>query len=125
MGRGLTLDSGALIAVEARRLRMKRILAAARTLMVPITVPTVVVAEWWRGQKGPIAKILEGVIIEPLTARLARIAGEALAHTGHANAIDAIVVASAAQRGDIVYTSDLDDLQKLAEYFPGVRVLRV
>jgi predicted nucleic acid-binding protein len=123
MGRGLTFDAGALIAIEARRARIKQILAAARTLGVPITVPTVVVAEWWRGQKGPVARILDGVIIEPLTEEIARAAGLALAKTRHANAIGAIVMASAARRGDIVYTSDLTDLAKIARYFPAVRVL--
>jgi predicted nucleic acid-binding protein len=125
MGHGLTLDTGALIALEARRQRIKAILAAARTLRAPITVPTVVVTEWWRGQRGPLARILDGVIVEPLTERLARIAGEALAHTGRSNAVDAVVVASAAQRGDVVYTSDVADLQALAAHFAGVRILRV
>jgi predicted nucleic acid-binding protein len=125
MARGLTFDTGALIALESRRKRIKEILAAARTLGVVITVPTVVVAEWWRAQKGAVARILDGVVVEPLSEHLARVAGEALAKTRRSNAIDAIVVASAAQRGDIVYTSDLADLQAIAAYFPGVRVLRV
>jgi hypothetical protein len=34
-------------------------------------------------------------------------------------------MASAALRGDIVYTSDVGDLERLAGRFPGVRVLRV
>jgi hypothetical protein len=54
---------------------------------------------------------------------LARIAGTALKATRGGNAIDAIVMASAAQRGDVVYTSDVPDLQALARSFPEVRVL--
>ena len=123
MDRGLTFDTGALVAIEARRARIRQVLAAARTLAVPITIPTVVVAEWWRGQKGPVARILDGVIIEPLTEAIARAAGEALARTRRSNAIDAIVVASAATRGDVVYTSDAADLTEIARYFPAVRVL--
>lgn len=42
-----------------------------------------------------------------------------------ATAIDAIVVASAALRGDAVLTSDPHDLLRLADYFGGVRVLSV
>lgn len=125
MGRGLTFDTGALIALEARRKRITEILAAARTLRTRITVPTVVVAEWWRGQKGRIARILDAVVVEPLDERVARIAGEALARTQGSNAIDAIVMASAAQRGDIVYTSDVGDLSVLSTHFPAVRVLAV
>lgn len=125
MGAGLTFDTGALIAIERRRQRMSEILAAARTLRVRITVPAIVVAEWWRGQRGPVSRILEAAIVEELTEPLARIAGEALAETGGSNAVDAIVVASAAQRGDVVYTADVKDLSALATYFPAVRVLSV
>jgi hypothetical protein len=39
--------------------------------------------------------------------------------------VDAAVMASAALRGDVVYTSDVDDLEQLREHFPSVRVLRV
>jgi DNA-directed RNA polymerase subunit H (RpoH/RPB5) len=42
-----------------------------------------------------------------------------------ATAIDAIVMASAAQRGDVVYTADTSDLAKLAVYFRAVRVLGI
>jgi hypothetical protein len=63
---------------------------------------------------------LGGVRIESLHPALARLAGEALASVG---AIDAVVMASAALRGDIVYTSDVGDLEKLRRYSPGVRVL--
>lgn len=125
MGRGLTFDTGALIAIERRRKRMKEILAAARTLRVTITVPSIVVAEWWRGQRGAVARILDGIAIEPLDEALARMAGEALAKTRTKNAVDAVVVASAARRGDVVYTSDVPDLSRLAEHFRSVRVLGV
>lgn len=36
--------------------------------------------------------------------------------------VDAIVVASAARRGDAVYTSDVDDLERLRAFFPSVRI---
>jgi hypothetical protein len=39
--------------------------------------------------------------------------------------VDAIVMASAASRGDVVYTIDVDDLERLRTFFPGVRVLSV
>jgi len=42
-----------------------------------------------------------------------------------ATPIDAIVMASAAQRGDIVYTADVENLEKLAGYFRAVRVLGI
>jgi hypothetical protein len=52
------------------------------------------------------------------------IAGEALAAVPGATAIDAIVMASAAQRGDAVFTSDVEDLDRLRRHFPDVRVFR-
>jgi predicted nucleic acid-binding protein len=122
MGRGLTFDTGALIAIERRRPRILRALAGARASGRLITVPAVVVAEWWRGQRAPATHILQGVRVEPTTEQLARIAGLALAQTRGSNAIDAIVMASAAQRGDVVYTSDLGDLEQLRPYFPDVRL---
>jgi hypothetical protein len=34
-------------------------------------------------------------------------------------------MASAASRGDIVYSTDIEDLERLRRVFPDVRVLRV
>ncbi|PYV12820.1 MAG: hypothetical protein DMG07_16200, partial [Acidobacteria bacterium] len=68
------------------------------------------------------ATILEIGELEALSPRLALRAGELLARTRRANAIDAIVVASAAQRGDLVVTSDLRDLRELARAVSGVDV---
>jgi hypothetical protein len=48
-----------------------------------------------------------------------------LAQVTRATSIDAFVVASAALRGDVVYTGDVHDLQRLRSFFPGVRVLSV
>jgi len=120
--RSVTLDTGALIALERRRQRMWKVLHRARDLGVLPIVPADVVAEWWRGRSDIREHILESVMIEPLTDRLARLAGECLASVGGATTVDAIVMASAAQRGDAVYTSDVTDLERLRSFFPGVRV---
>jgi hypothetical protein len=34
-------------------------------------------------------------------------------------------MASAARRGDVVYTSDVHDLRRFQQFFPGVKVLSV
>jgi predicted nucleic acid-binding protein len=120
----ITLDTGALIALERKHARMLRIIAAVSAANGTITVPTAVVTEWWRGRPSArMAKLFEGVVLEPLDARLARLAGEAIGAVRGATAIDAIVVASAAQRGDTVFTSDVDDLTRLCSFFRGVRIL--
>jgi predicted nucleic acid-binding protein len=120
---GITFDTGALIALERRRRRVKEILEWALAQKQPITVPADVVGEWWRGRTDLRERILECVDVEPLTEALAKAAGEALAAVTGATLVDAIVMASAASRGDIVYSSDVADLEKLRKYFPGVRVL--
>ena len=122
---GLTFDTGALIALERRHQRVARVYRAAVAGGVPITVPAVVVAEWWRGRSEAREVILRGVRVEPTTADLAQLAGEALAAVSSAATVDALVMASAARRGDIVYTSDVGDLQRLQTYFPAVTLLAV
>lgn len=121
---GITLDTGALIALERRGQRMKEIVERALAKDQPLTVPADVVGEWWRGRTDLRDSILESVDVEPLTEALAKLAGEALATIRGATLVDAIVMASAASRGDIVYSSDVEDLERLRRRFPGVRVLR-
>ena len=125
--RGVTLDTGALIAIERRERRAAERLARWTHDEMVVSVPAVVIAEWWRGQRGPAARILEAFTPEATTPELAAIAGEALAQLrlGKEHTIDAIVMASAASRGDVVYTSDYDDLTRLGPCFPAVRVLRL
>jgi hypothetical protein len=50
---------------------------------------------------------------------------ESIAATTGATVVDAIVMASAASRGDRVLTSDFDDLDGLRACFPAVRLLAV
>jgi predicted nucleic acid-binding protein len=121
---GITFDTGALIALERRRQRMKEIVERALAKDQPLTVPADVVGEWWRGRTDLRDAILESVDVEPLTEALAKRAGEALAAVKGATLVDAIVMASAASRGDIVYSTDVEDLERLQGHFPSVRVLR-
>jgi predicted nucleic acid-binding protein len=125
MSEGVTLDTGALIALERRRDRVLRLLRAARESALPVTVPVAVVAEWWRGRTDARAAILAALLVEPMTEALARLAGEAQAATTGATVVDAIVMASASRRNDVVLTGDVEDLARLATFFRGVRVLGV
>jgi predicted nucleic acid-binding protein len=125
IAQGLTFDTGVLIALERRRQRAWSILREAMARKVPITVPSPVLTEWWRGPTEARAHVRSSLRIEPLSAALAELAGEVLATVPGATAIDAIVMASAASRGDVVYTGDFDDLEQLRAFFPGVRVLAI
>jgi predicted nucleic acid-binding protein len=125
---GLTLDTGALIALEKGRRRMVALVDAAHALGLSITIPAPVVVEWWRGQRGPVAHLLDAFTVEPLRESLARSAGVALAALSgrpSPSPTDAVVMASAALRGDKVYTSDVEDLQRFRAIFPAVRIFRV
>jgi predicted nucleic acid-binding protein len=122
---GITFDTGALIALERRTQRIWEIYRTAMHDLVTITVPVAVVIEWWRGRTDVREKILAGVRIEPLHVALAQAAGEALGVVKSASPVDAVVMASASLRGDVVYTSDVGDLERLRSHFPGVRVLAI
>jgi predicted nucleic acid-binding protein len=122
---GLTFDTGMLIALQRRSQRAWHVYREARNRKVPITVPTVVIAEWWRGRTDAREHVKSGLLTEVLTESLAQVAGEALAQVQASTVVDAIVMASAAARGDVVYTSDFEDLARLCAFFPGVRVLSI
>jgi hypothetical protein len=121
--RGLTFDTGALIGLERRRQRIGQVYRTAVEDGLIVTVPSPVITEWWRGRSVARETILEGVRVEALDEPLARLAGEALAAVAGATVVDSIVMASAARRGDVVYTSDFADLVRLQAFFRGVRVL--
>lgn len=120
---GLTFDTGALISLMRRRQRIWQIFNLATQRGIRMTIPVIVLAEWWRERSAFAETILKACDVEPMYPAIAKAAGEALAAVADAGAADAIVMASAAKRGDVVYTSDVDDLTRLRRYFPGVRVL--
>jgi hypothetical protein len=122
---GLTFDAGALMALERRQASIAAVLALATKRGRTITVPAAVVVEWWRGRTDGRDDILAMVDVEPLDDELAKLAGEAIAATAGATVVDAIVMASAAKRGDLVYTSDVPDLLRLRSFFPSVRVVHL
>lgn len=87
------------------------------------TIPTVTVAEAWQGGRSArIARLLGASTIEVLDTALAKDASLLRLKVPGSGVVDAIVVASAARRRDIVLTTDPKDLSLLAEYAPGVRI---
>jgi hypothetical protein len=121
----ITFDTGALIALERGHQRIGRVFVHARSQCIPMVAPADAIAEWWRGRTDVREMILRGLVVEPLSVTIAKIAGEALAAVKGSTTIDAVVMASAALRGGVVYTSDFEDLDRLRKYFPNVRVLKV
>lgn len=119
----ITFDTGALIGLERRRPHVQRVHQTALMEGIPIVVPSVVVAEWWRRgrREKERAQILRTLVVEPPSDYVARLAGVAVGLVG-AGVVDAIVMASASLRSGFVYTSDVDDLERLAEVFPNVAI---
>src|SRR5438132_6559085 len=104
--RFVTLDTGALIAIERRKQRGILLLDLARHRLARLLVPVPVVVEWWRGRTDTRERILDAVSVEPLSLDVARAAGEALAHVEPraregSLVVDAIVVAFAASHGGV------------------------
>jgi hypothetical protein len=125
--RSVTADTGLLIGVERGKARARKALALSFDREMRIVVPAIVLAEWWTGHPKQVP-ILEAVEIEPMTGKLAKLAALARMTVKGSTINDAIVMASSALRGpgDVVYTSDFDDLSRLKEgFFPAVTVLGV
>lgn len=123
MIRGITLDTGALIAIERKKQRGIPLLELAKQRLAVLSTPVPVIAEWWRGRTDVREKMLDVINVEPLSVSVAKAAGEALRRIPSATAVDSMVMAFAASRGDVVFTQDPKDLNRLRAYFPSVRVL--
>ena len=120
-----TFDPGALISLERGRQRMLAVFKTARTDRIPVVVPSVCVAEWWRGRTDVREKILAAVVVQHTDDSLVRVVGEALAKVPKATCIDTMAMAVAARYGAVISTSDVGDLLRLQTAFPFVRVLSV
>lgn len=120
----MTFDTGALLALERNKQRAVQLFQNTFRRGEEITVPAAVIPKWWRGRTDLREDILDSVVVELLGPEIARAAGEALAAVKGASAMDAIVMASAARRGDVVLTGDVGDLERLRAHFPAVRILR-
>ena len=122
---GATYDTGMLIALDRRKSRALAVHEWLSEQRIRVTVPWIAIVEFWRGRTDRRDAILRSVDIELPSLALAKAAGGALGSVKGAALADTIVMASAALRGDIVYTSDLDDLERLQRHFPTVRILAV
>ena len=115
--KGLTIDTGALIAFELNDRLMVRIINTARAAEVEIVVPAGVVAQAWRDgtRQVRLARLLRAsdVFVEALDDSRAREAGQLCGTTRTRDVIDATVVLCARRRGHRVVTSDAKDLERL------------
>lgn len=114
---GLTLDAGALIALDRGNQRMRDLLRLAVAKGYRIHVPAGVVGQAWRDgrRQGALSRFLRSSQVEviPLGDQLSRAAGELCGATKTADVIDASVVLVARQHRDLIVTSDPNDLRRL------------
>jgi predicted nucleic acid-binding protein len=115
---GLTLDSGALIALERGDERIRASLRLALSRKLKVAVPAGVVAQAWRGgsRAARVARLLkdrERVEVIALTETEAYAIGELAKRCGHSDVIDIHVGLCARRRGDRIVTTDPDDIAKV------------
>ena len=114
---GITLDAGALIALDRGNKRMIALLDQALKQRRRFRIPSGVVAQAWRdgSVQVSLARFLRAdeVEIVPLDEQLSRSCGELCGATDSLDVIDASVVLIARERGDIIVTRDPDDLRRL------------
>ncbi len=111
---GLTLDSGALIAVEKHNREIVTLLKAAAAADVGVTIPVGVLAQTWRRNSPMIARLLQASDVENMAQAEAKEIGAALAASKTSDIVDGSVVVSALKRGDTIVTSDANDLRAIA-----------
>ena len=123
---GITLDAGALIALDRGDKRLIALLDRALAQRLKLRVPSGVVGQTWRDGRIQVtlARFLriDEVEIVPLDDRLARACGELCGATETADIIDASVVILARLRGDHIITSDPRDLRRLDPTCPIIPI---
>jgi len=114
---GVTLDAGALIALDRGDGRMIALLRQALSEGRKFRVPAGVVGQAWRDGRRQVtlSRFLRGTEVDvvPLDDRLARAAGELCGVTRTADVIDATVVLVARGTRDVIVTGDPADLRRL------------
>lgn len=114
---GITLDTGALIAVERGDRRLQALLDEATATGSDLAVPAGVIAQAWRGslRQARLARFLalSSVTAVVLDEPEARAAGALCGRAGTADVVDASVVICARARGHSVVTGDPDDIAAL------------
>jgi hypothetical protein len=122
----MTMDAGALIAVDRNDRRVLVLLARAHETGSRVTVPASALAQAVRRpeQQARLARLLRQPTTDvvPLDRVDATNVGRLLAASGTSDVVDAHVVICARRAGQQTLTSDPDDLRAL---YPTIRVVPV
>jgi hypothetical protein len=123
---GLTLDTGALLALDrpGRAVTMQARLGETVRRGGTICIPAGAIAQAWRGPRQVrLARLLKslGIEIAIMTPNVARSVGLLCARSGHDDATDVHVALCARERRHAVVTSDPDDMSRI---YPGLPVIK-
>ncbi len=112
----ITYDTGALVAADRGERRMWVRHRALLELREVPTVPAPVLAQGWRGggRQALLSRLLAGCQVEALDEPQARAVGALATRAETTDVVDAAVVEGALRRGDLVLSSDPDDLRAIA-----------
>ena len=123
---GITLDEGALIALDRNDRRVIALLAQTIERGMRVTIPATALAQAMRNpaRQARLRRLIRQsstdlIALDGLDATLV---GRLLARTGTADIVDAHVVVCAERTGQAVVTSDPHDIQRLS---PGLRLVAV
>jgi predicted nucleic acid-binding protein len=122
VGGTLVLDSEGVSKLAAGDARTRAYLDTACARRAQVAVSAITLTETLRGspRDATVHRVLSRVTVVPVTAQIARRAGELLGATGlsgHRCAIDAVVAATAIEleRPIVLLTSNPDDMNRLTE----------
>lgn len=111
----LVLDTGGLIAFARGDRRVAALVEAARRRRDRVVTSSGCVAQSWRGggpRQALLARLLAGVVEEGLDRDVSRATGELCGAASTSDVVDAHV-ALVARSGDVVLSSDVEDIQGL------------
>lgn len=114
---GLTLDTGALLALERGDPKIRALLRRAKDRELALSVPSGVVAQAWRGgpRQARVARLLGDPVVEIVTLDdpTARAIGLLCGRTGHSDVVDVHVALHAREHRHAVVTSDPEDMHAI------------
>ncbi len=126
MSGGVTLDAGALIAIDRHDRRVLTLIERAQERGLRVTIPATALAQALRNpaRQARLARLVRqpSVDLVALDGTDATAVGLLLSRSGTADVVDAHVVVCAQRAGQAVMTSDAGDLRRLA---PGLMLVVV
>jgi hypothetical protein len=110
-------DAGALIAFDSNSRRLWSIHKAALNEGREIVIPAIVVGQVWRdgSKQAKLSRLLRACDIEPTGLETAKAAGVLCGQAGCSDVVDATVMVTALAHHAVIFTSDPEDMTKLAE----------